>query len=239
MNFISEVISELPDIRLGRNKNQEVLRNHSQPHRYKEMRKSNKGWKESYEIYKKRILFQEQFNVLKKALSDIYDTTYEEERVKYKIEKDNDSKLNEVFFNQLKDNECSFENEYDYKFDGHNFRSRLEMIVAQKLKEMHMIYKYDCGINLYTKKCYGDMFIYFPEFNRCVCLEIMGSMDSADYISRASNKFFDYSNAGYLIGEDWFILSSTSHSMPNNATIEQAIINIVSVLCAKYVKEIV
>ena len=110
---------------------------------------------------------------------------------------------------------------------------------AQKLKEMHMIYKYDCGINLYTKKCYGDMFIYFPEFNRCVCLEIMGSMDSADYISRASNKFFDYSNAGYLIGEDWFILSSTSHSMPNNATIEQAIINIVSVLCAKYVKEIV
>lgn len=232
-------IGNLPEVRLGKSQGKETLRVYNGPYKRKEVRSTSKDWDRTYSVYKRRLLLKTQIEILNKELEDIYHTTYELERPKYQIQINADSKLNASFFNQLKDNDCSFANEHNYEFDGHNFRSRLEMIVAQKLKEMHVIYKYDCGINLYTKKCYGDMFLYFPEFNRCVCLEIMGKMDSADYVSRATEKFSDYSNAGYLIGRDWFILASTNHTIPTNDLIELTIANIVQILCAEYVKEIV
>lgn len=238
ISYLNEVLKGIPDIRLGVHNGKEVLRVHSSTKKYVEVGKDSKKWDEYYGYYKNKSVLQNQLQTLNSELQSIYKTTYNLEKSKYEIEKNTSSKMNVEFFDMLKDNECGYANDSSYQFDGHNFRSRFEMAVAQIASDLHMTYKYDCGISLYTKKCYGDLFLVFPEFNRCVCIEIMGSMDNAEYVKRCSVKFFDYSQAGYILGEDWFILASNSYSMPNNDVIEQLLINIVWVLCAKYVKEI-
>lgn len=237
LNFLCDELVRLPVIVKGKHGKNIVLRVYSAQKKYVEVSEKSKKWAESFRIYQIRQFLEAEIETLRNELYDVYGITYEKEKSKYVITKNIESKLNSEFFNHLKDNDCTYPNENDYVFEGHRFRSRLEMVVAQVASDMHLTYKYDCGINLYTKKCYGDFFFAFPEFNRCACLEIMGSLDNPDYIKGSANKFFEYSMAGYLYGVDWFTIGATSTTMPTMRQIKEALAHMVNALSALYVQE--
>lgn len=238
LNFLFSTYNQIPKISLGKHSGCDVLRIYSSHNKYKEVSRGSKKWDEYYNFYKTRMVLESEIEALKVILKTIYEVVYEKEKSKYVIINNSGFKLNQEFFEQLKDSECNYPNDTEYNFGIHKFRSRLEMVVAQVAEDLHLTYKYDCGINLYTNKSFGDFFFGFPEFDRCVCLEVMGSLDNGEYIKRSSKKFFEYSMAGYIYGTDWFILGADSNHMPSIEQIRQTLINIVSVLCINCVREV-
>lgn len=236
LSYLGGVLETFHNIKLGNRKGKNVLRIYSNSKNFREVSTRSKKWDESYKLYQRRLAIEDEIKKLRRELQETYGTSYEKEKSRYKVTKNRVSKLNMDFFRQLKDDECAFANESIYQFEGHNFRSRFEMTVAQVASELHMRYKYDCGINLYTKKCYSDLVFAFPEFDRCVCLEIMGLLDNIDYVKGSASKFFDYSMAGFVLGREWFILGADSRSMPNDDVIAEFLVSIVAMLCAEHVE---
>lgn len=238
--FLNKHLHRIPNIHLGKHRNRKVLRVYKSEdkHKYKEVHQSSKHWDQTYQAYIQREKIQSQIDTLSAEMKFHYNTTYEKEHVHWEIIPNQNNKLNNEFYYQIKDNECSYEKSNEYEFDGHNFRSRFEMAVAKSIKDLHLNYKYDAGVHLHTQKDYPDFTLAFPEFNRCVFLEVMGALDQVKYVDKNSNKFKEFSLAGYCVGSDLFIIGANEHTMPNPAEVDQMIIYIVSSLCAKYVRRI-
>lgn len=235
LSYLYEMISKLPDIRLGQRYDADVLRIHSSPHEFKIITKASKMWTESYNLYLKRTSLTNQAFVLSKQLKSIYHTTYEKERLKFKILTNTNSPLDMNFYGSLINDECNYPKANMYEFDGHNFRSRFEMIAAQEIKSLQIPYKYDCGIQFPNRILYPDFALGFPEFNRCVLFELLGSMDNPKYISDTIEKLRDYSNNHLLLESDCFIMSGTDKTMPSGPQIRLKLISIISTLCSLYV----
>lgn len=238
IDYYEKHLSNLNDIRIGKHSGATVLRVYSDKTKFKEYSKKSPDWSRIQTEFRHQQVVLNEINKLKSELKSIYHISYENERHKYRIIKDTNSKLNMDFYNQLIDNECRYDNEYNYNLDGHKFRSRFEYSVAQEIKDIRLNYKYDCGIHLYTKKAFVDFTFAFPEFNRCLFLEIMGMLNVPEYAERAANKIKNYSLSGYYPGKDLFIIGSDDKSMPSNDTIRLTIINAIRTLCSLYVVKI-
>lgn len=240
ISYLESVLNAIPVIRTGKARGITVLRvyHRENKNKYKEVSPKSKHWNQTYKAFSQREIIQEQIHTLKSEIKSYYHTTYAKERVHWEIMPNQNNKLNNEFFNQLKDEECSFEKTTKYEFDGHTFRSRFEMSIASTISNFHINYKYDAGVHLNTQKDYPDFTLSFPEFNRCVFLEAMGALNIPKYIEKNSAKLQEYSFAGYIMGSDWFITGATEHIMPNPMEIETLIIHIVSLLCAKYMRRI-
>lgn len=235
LSYLYEVISKLPDIRLGQRYDADILRIYSGPYKYRVITKNSKEWNSFYSIFIDRNSLQHQISILSQQLQSIYHTTYEKERMKFKILTNNNSPLSMNFYDSLIDDECTFPKTNQYEFDGHNFRSRFEMMAAQEIKSLQIPYKYDCGIQLSNRSLYPDFALGFPEFNRCVLFELLGSMDNPKYVNDSVEKLRDYSNNRILLESDCFLLCGTDRTMPCGPQIRIKLINIISALCSLYV----
>ena len=153
----------LPILKTGFHKGKEIIRIYSNLHKRSEVCRGSKKWEESYRLYLYRQSLLNEIGILKKEFAELFGTTYEKEKEKYVVLKNNSSKLTLDFYNQLEDDDCTYPNDKNYVFNEHEFRSRIEMIVAQVASSMHMSYKYDCGIYLYTSKLYCDLVFSFPD----------------------------------------------------------------------------
>lgn len=235
LSYLHESISELPDIRLGRRYNADVLRVHSTPRKFYSTSKSSKNWDSVHALYVKKVELQNQISLLTSELKSIYHTTYEKERPRFKILRNETSNFDMNFYGQLVDEACTFPKSNQLEFDSHNFRSRFEMNVAQELKALGIAYKYDSGIQLTNRTIYPDFALAFPEFNRCAFFEIMGLLNDPKYVNDNIEKLRDYSNNGIILDNDVFTLGSTGTSMPNTTRIRQKIVSIIGAMCAMYV----
>ena len=235
LDYLYNLVSTLPDIRLGQRYDADVLRIHSSPREFKIITRASKSWDTSYSMYKERTLLTNQLSSLSQELHTIYHTSYEKERHNYRIIKNTNSRFDMTFYNQLTNDACTFPKTHSYEFDGHNFRSRFEMATAQEIKNLHLDYKYDSGIQISTRTIYPDFALPFPEFNRCVLLEDLGRLDDIKYINDNLEKFRDYFSNGILLDTDLYTLTASEKSMPNNLQIRSKLISIINNLCAQYV----
>lgn len=235
LDYLYNSISTLPDIRLGQRYNADVLRIHSSPRKFQIITRASKKWNETYNLCLKRTSLTTQFTSLSQELHAIYHTSYEKERHNYRIIKNTTNRFDMTFYNQLTNNACTFPKTHSYEFDGHNFRSRFEMATAQEIKNLHLDYKYDSGIQISTRTIYPDFALPFPEFNRFVILEDLGRLDDPIYINDNLEKLRDYFNNGILLDTDLYTLTGSEKSMPNNLQIRSKLISIINNLCAQYV----
>ena len=126
--------------------------------------------------------------------------------------------MNRSFFEQLKktadSNPIPKTNPIEYK--GILFRSKGEMIVAQKLDELGLEYTYESRVNI-GRDVYPDFSVYIPELDKVFFIEFMGGFGSFEYNMSSGNKFADYSTYGFINGRDIIFLCETNE---NKADVE-------------------
>ena len=99
---------------------------------------------------------------------------------------------------------------------GERVRSKSEKIIADKLAEMGIPYRYEAPLFL------GTMGIVYPDFTLLkVCTreeiywEHLGMMDDPDYVHKALNKINTYIRNGYIPGKN-LLLTYESRAIPLN-----------------------
>ena len=122
-----------------------------------------------------------------------------------------DERMGEEFYRKAVPGSSS----YKYVLNGINFRSRVEMVIAQVLTDLGLEYKYECGIRCNGKMYSVDFLVFLPEFGRCFMIEYMGMLDDEGYVYKNSLKLRDYMTEGYYLGRDILVLSGNGFEMPS------------------------
>ena len=127
-------------------------------------------------------------------------------------------KMNRKFFDELKKTEDSnpFPKTNPVEYKGILFRSKGEMIIAQKLDELGLEYSYESRLNI-GRDVYPDFSVYIPELDKVFFIEFMGGFGNFEYNMSSGNKFADYATYGYINGRDIIFLCETNE---NKADVE-------------------
>ena len=231
INDINSKLASLPDVRMGSHGKYHVLWLRQNNKRY-EIRSKNKNWSYLLECANKRQYLMKRKKELYHLWSEYYEYPLTGLLTSYRIMKKSLTLCNSAFWNNLTDNKCNAPNDNQYYYDGHNFRSRIEMNIAQAAKELGIQYKYDCELNLGNIKVYPDFAFHFDVFDCCVFLEILGNQTDTSEIRRNGTKLDAYSKFGFLFGRDLFLIGATNHFMPNHDSVHVAMINIINHICS-------
>lgn len=106
----------------------------------------------------------------------------------------------EAFDRLIEKNDQSIGREFCY--DGHRFRSKSEVNMAQFLKSMGLEYKYEVKIIIDKQIFYIDFAVYCPETGRFFFIEHFGMMGNERYRMGVFNKLTAYSTCGLQEGRD-------------------------------------
>ncbi len=87
-------------------------------------------------------------------------------------------------------------------YDGHNFRSKSEVMIAQIINSLGMEYKYEVEICIGTKIYYADFAVYCHETGRFFFIEHFGLMGDEEYRAHTFQKITIYSKSGLTEGLD-------------------------------------
>ncbi len=106
----------------------------------------------------------------------------------------------EAFDNLVERNDPEIKKGHVY--DGHNFRSKSEVMIAQIITSLGMEYKYEVEISIGTKKYYADFAVYCHETGRFFFIEHFGLMGDEEYRAHTFQKITIYSKSGLTEGLD-------------------------------------
>lgn len=106
----------------------------------------------------------------------------------------------EVFDSLVEKNDSEIKKKH--VFDGHRFRSKSEMLIAQLLKSLGLEYKYDVVVSFDSEVFYIDFAIYCHETGRFFFMEHFGDMGSERYRQRTFHKITVYTQHGLVEGSD-------------------------------------
>lgn len=238
INYYLKILEDIPNIKLGKHSGHEVLWAHENNER-KEIRKGTSKYNELLTQAMLRTSIERELTLLKREYHKYYREPLGLSRKRFTVIPNTTSPMTYNNWKSLIDQECPLEKKYEYKVGPHIFRSRIEMQTAQAARELHLTYKYDCGINIsYGHKDYLDFAFVFPEFNRWVAYEVFGMLDDPGYIARSGEKIRKYMQQGLFPERDFFMQSGSSNYMENTDMVKKHLIYIVDKLCDIYVQEI-
>lgn len=104
-------------------------------------------------------------------------------------------------FDRLKElNDTTIQGGYEY--DGHLFRSKSELMMAQLFNELGLEYKYEILFVSGQTRYYIDFAVYCPETGRFFFVEHFGRMSDENYRSRAFQKITCYTQNRFIEGLD-------------------------------------
>ena len=118
--------------------------------------------------------------------------------------------MNRKFFDELKKTEDSnpYPKTNPVEYNGILFRSKGEMLIAQKLDELGLEYSYESRLNI-GRDVYPDFSVYISEIDKVFFIEFMGGFGNSEYNMSSGNKFSDYANYGYINGRDIIFICET------------------------------
>lgn len=97
---------------------------------------------------------------------------------------------------------CEKDIQNGYSYDGHLFRSKSELMMAQSFNELGLEYKYEVIISFGEETYYIDFAVYSPETGRFFFVEHFGRMSDEKYRSRTFHKITTYSQNNLIEGLD-------------------------------------
>ncbi len=89
-----------------------------------------------------------------------------------------------------------------YEYDGHLFRSKSELMMAQLFNELGMEYKYEILFVSGQSRYYIDFAVYCPETGRFFFVEHFGRMSDENYRIRTFQKITCYIQNRFIEGLD-------------------------------------
>ena len=123
---------------------------------------------------------------------------------------------NDIQYNSL---DISEDTPEYYSDNGEQVRSKSELIIANKLKQHNIPYKYEYPLVLSTGITVHPDFICLNVNTRQEFIwEHFGIMGDSEYITKALKKINDYAKSGYVLGRN-FIATFESSSVPVNSNI--------------------
>ena len=132
----------------------------------------------------------------------------------------------EVFDKLVERNDPDIKKEH--VFDGHRFRSKSEMMIAQLLKSLGLEYKYDVIVSFGGEVFYIDFAIYCHETGRFFFMEHFGDMASENYRYRTFHKIKVYTSNGLVEGWDILYTYENNEDSFNINVYEGKILSIVA-----------
>lgn len=112
-----------------------------------------------------------------------------------------------------------------YTLNGERVRSKSEVIIADRLREKGVPYKYECPVRV-------GRFLFHPDFSvlrlsdrNVVYHEHCGKMDDPKYTEDLVKRINDYSKAGIVIGQNLFLTFESSTSPLDMKTLDELIEN--------------
>ena len=92
---------------------------------------------------------------------------------------------------------------------GEKVRSKSEKIIADKLYELNIPYRYECQLILSGTIIYPDFTILKMPERKEVYLEHFGMMDREDYVKNMTKKLRIFEQNGIVLGVDVFFTQET------------------------------
>ncbi|MBR5040052.1 MAG: hypothetical protein IKX68_02955 [Clostridiales bacterium] len=89
-----------------------------------------------------------------------------------------------------------------HMYDGHCFRSKSEVMIAQIINDLGLEYKYEVEIAIGSKTYYADFAVYCHETGRFFFIEHFGLMGDDEYRTHTFQKITVYSRSGLIEGLD-------------------------------------
>jgi len=121
---------------------------------------------------------------------------------------------NDIQYNSL---DISEDTPEYYSDNGEQVRSKSELIIANKLKQHNIPYKYEYPLVLSTGITVHPDFICLNVNTRQEFIwEHFGIMGDSEYMTKALKKINDYAKSGYVLGKN-FIATFESSSVPVNS----------------------
>ena len=125
-----------------------------------------------------------------------------------------------------KNADCSgagYTNENQYIFNGINYRSRAEMMIAQILTDMGLKFKYEVRITANGHDHSVDFAVYLPEFKCCFFIEYLGMLDDDKYASDTGYKLRDYFTEGIYPNKNLILLCGNRNELPSADIVRNSI----------------
>ena len=186
-----------------------------------------------------RKQYTNQLHEAKKQLATIYKTNYLSIKGKYTLRNNKNIKFNQAYWEKAVTNCSKFRPDSEIVSNGVEFKSRLEKDFASELRNLGLTFVYEPRMYINPNKArYSDFGLFFPMFNRCVFIELMGAMNNQEYVDDQCTKLKEYLQSGFYIGRDLFILSGNEKYLPGQMQMRDLIINIITSLCEMYLVKI-
>ena len=100
-----------------------------------------------------------------------------------------------------------------YSSQGERVRSKSEMLIANRLRERNIPYKYEYKLVLPNQKVYHpDFTILNVRLRKIIYYEHFGKMDDAGYVNRNLKRLQDFRNNGIILGDNLFLTFETELS---------------------------
>jgi len=131
----------------------------------------------------------------------------------------------------------------EYMSDGRQYRSRLELITADALKDLGLEWKYEPMIMLDAPSRYAgddtsveftpDFAVAIPELGRVFLIECLGMLSEPSYANDAYDKLKIYSYNGIYPSRDLVLIPGDRNYMPSAEVIKAIISNTLNHLCTE------
>lgn len=230
IKYLNEQLQSMPDARIGSHRGKIVVRVGNSSG-FKQVGPTSGEFSKFYDIAQ---LCEELKGEMRSLISE-YEKNFMERfdinRLKCIPDFHYAGRMNMAYWEKLIDNECPKEKKNQFPFNGHIFRSKIEREVAQAACELHLSYKYDCGIKFAGDCVYTDLAFAFPEFDRCTLLEVLGRMGDVNYAMHNASKLSNYALNGYMLNRDLFALVGNEHYSPDANTIKRQLVYMVQTIC--------
>jgi hypothetical protein len=223
LDLINRELSQLPRTWIGTHRNSKVIRNYHGETQSEHLISSNKGQLLLFQHERRHALL-----VIKEQLESILSSCSETASLDpNKVP----PLMGEEFWNKLESSSNNHELESDYSYKGVAMRSRGEVIIAQVLDSLGLLYKYEPMITIDGKNYCPDFIVYLPELKRCFVIEFIGMIDDFNYAMSNTTKLMSYLKVGMVINKDLLIFSGTRRSMTSPDEIKADIIALINKLC--------
>lgn len=187
--------------------------------------------------YMKYLYERRRLTEIRKSLTDFWKKNYKERICtdNVSVNSDVDLKVRDLS-EKMDERNNPYENNELLYHNGIQFRSRVEMCIAETLDQLGLEYVYEPEIMLSYKRLSPDFIVKVPVFECCIILEYMGLLDDNTYVESAKNKIGIYMKNGFFPGTNLIILGGNKNSAPSFDAIYNSIVTSLANLCAIYVR---
>lgn len=236
IDYYRQLFNRLPYVTLGSHSSKQIIRAKiNDGNRYREVFEGSKNWDKYYEIVRQRELYAAEIARLEKEFNEIYKVTYRRLLPLYRIEGRVRHKYDKDFWDNIPDEQNTYEKNNNYYFDGIQFGSRAEVLIATVLKKLGLKYRYDVRIRANRNKYFVDFVVYLPQFGCCFLIEFFGRLNDKEYLDDVLTKTNDYYKEKIFPGQDIIFLGGDMNNMPSEDVIAEQIMAMVNSIAMQHV----